>query len=481
MDERAQIRSLGASFPVKLPARVTRGTGAMTRGADDETTAARPVRSTGGPASPSVVREVAKVVVVSLIAVGVFVAASVPFLRHLGRTEAIRDARSIASLAAAGIVEPNLENGFLSGKAESIARIDRVVQERVLSESIVRVKIWTAEGRIVYSDEPRLIGTTYTLPEDELAVLASGGVKAELSDLSGPENRFERAEGELLEVYLRIRAPDGTPLLFEAYEPFDSVLASGRRIWLSFLPAVLAALVLLWIVQTPLTYRLASRLRRRHEEREVLLQRALDASDAERRRIAGDLHDGVVQDLAGVSFSLEAAAEGVSTTQDDTELQAALREGAAATRTSMRRLRSLLLEIHPPNLQASGLTAALTDLAAPLERRGIEVELDVEEPAALGVDATNLLFRVARESLRNIVEHASATRVRVCVEAHSGGTRLTVEDDGVGFDEALLQRRRDEGHVGLSLLQEHAAHQHAQLDVESVPHHGTTVVLEVPA
>jgi hypothetical protein len=75
----------------------------------------RPARPEREPASPSIAREVAKFVVASLAAVLVFVAASLPFLRHLGRSEAIREARSIARLAATGVVEPNLENALIHG------------------------------------------------------------------------------------------------------------------------------------------------------------------------------------------------------------------------------------------------------------------------------------------------------------------------------------------------------------------------------
>ncbi|HSL64094.1 MAG TPA: histidine kinase, partial [Gaiellaceae bacterium] len=280
---------------------------------------------------PSIAREVAKSLAASLAAVLVFVLASVPLLRHLGRSEAIREARAVAALAAEGVVEPNLEDALLEGDPAAVARLDRVVQERVLSDSIVRVKIWTRDGRIVYSDEPRLIGSRYRLAEDDREAFETGAVNAELSDLSGPENRFERPEGELLEVYQRIRTPSGTPVLFELYERFDSVVASGRRIWTSFLPALLGALLLLWLVQVPLAYRLARRVQEGHAERELLLRRALDASNDERRRIAADLHDGVVQDLAGISYSLAAAAEGTPAAAD-ARLAETLRAGAEGTR-----------------------------------------------------------------------------------------------------------------------------------------------------
>jgi signal transduction histidine kinase len=416
-------------------------------------------------------------VAASLVAVMIFVAASVPLLRQIGRDKAIRDARGVARLAAEGVVEPNLGDGLLDGKAGALTLMDRVVQERVLSESIVRVKIWSADGRILYSDEPRLIGTRYPLGEDELAALELGDVDAELSDLSRPENRFERDEGELLEVYTRIRTPNGTPVLFELYERFDSVLASGRRIWLAFLPALLAALILLWLVHLPLAYRLARRVRSGHEERELLLRRTLDASNDERRRIAGELHDGVVQDLAGTSYAL-AAATGSNAARHDPALLATLQEGAAVTRASVQRLRELLVAIHPANLRTTGLEAALADVVAPLERRGIDVEVELEQLPALDREAEELMFRAAREAVRNVLDHADATHVTVRVEQLDGKARLTVADDGSGFSAEQRERRLAEGHVGLSLLEELAAHAGATLEVRSAPGRGTVLVLE---
>lgn len=431
-------------------------------------------------ASPSIAREVTKFVAASLAASLLFMAASVPLLRQLGKTEALREVRDTAHLAAAGVIEPNLTDELLEGDPQAVARMDRAVQERVLGTSIVRVKIWAADGRIVYADEPRLIGSRFGLDEEERDVLVSGDVVAELSDLDNPENRYERSEGELLEVYSRVRTPSGTPVLFELYRRWDSVLASGRRIWLSFLPPLLGALALLWLVQLPLAYRLACRLRRTHEERELLLRRALDASNDERRRIAGDLHDDVVQDLAGLSYSLAAAAEMATPgTPVDPDLRGTLREHAAIARGSVQRLRSMLLAIHPPNLRVSGLNAALADLVAPLRRSGLETEVHFDA-GEVDLETEALVFRTAREAIRNVLDHAEARRAAVTLQHDNGTVRLEVEDNGVGFDAGDLKRRQREGHVGLSLLQELAAHANARLDIRSAPGKGTAVTLEVP-
>src|SRR5262249_37112434 len=163
--------------------------------------------------------------------------------------------------------------------------------------------------------------------------------------LARPENRFERHFDKLLEVYLPIRGPNGERLLFETYERYSSIAASGRSLWLAFAPAILGTLALLWLIQLPLAWRGARQLREHQLQRERLLQRAIESSELERRRIARDLHDGAVQDLAGVSYSLTAGAQRI----EDPETAALLHEAASGTRRTIRELRSLLVDIYPPD------------------------------------------------------------------------------------------------------------------------------------
>lgn len=432
------------------------------------------------PSAQSVAGAVAKFVLAGLVALAVFLVGALVVLQDLGETEALRDARQFATLSGQGIVEPGLRNGIVAGDPAALDTIDVLVQERVLGERIVRVKIWTRGGRIVYSDEPRLIGTTYPLDGSKLDVLRTGSARAELSDLSGQEHRLDRGLGELYEVYLPIRTPNGTPLLFETYQRSTEVTSTGRRIWLPFAALLLVSLVLLWLVQVPLAWRLAERLRRSQQEREALLVKAVEASTDERRRIAGDLHDGVIQDLAGISYSLSAAADGLSA-ETTPETRATLKEAAAGTRDSMRRIRSLLVEIHPPNLRAAGLDAALTDLLAPLPARGIETALDLEESLALSEDVEQLVYRAAGEAIRNVEKHADASRVSVRLARSDAVVRLEVVDDGVGFTPEVREERRSEGHVGLSLIEDLAGRMHGSVEVRSTPGTGTRFALEVPA
>ena len=411
-----------------------------------------------------------------LAVLAVFGAGALLALRSLGHTEALRDARQFATLAGQGVVEPAIAPGLLGGDREAIAAVDRIVQERVLGERVVRVKIWSRDGHVLYSDEPRLIGSRYPLDDAKLDVLRTGRTQAELSDLTGPENRFEQGQGSLYEVYLPVRAPDGTPLLFETYQRTSSVASTGRRIWMPFAALLLASLGLLWLVQVPLAWRLDRKLRRTQQAREALLVHAVEASTDERRRIAAELHDGPVQELAGLSYSLSAAAQ----TETSPAARETLDRAAAGTRDSMRQLRSLLVEIHPPNLRASGLQAAMADLLAPLQARGIDTELTVEPGIGLDEEAERLVYRAAAEALRNVQRHAEATRVRVAVTRGGGHVRLEVTDDGRGFAPGERERRREEGHVGLSLLEELAARAGGGLEIRSAPDEGTTFRLELP-
>ena len=425
-----------------------------------------------------VARPIVQFFLVGLVAVAVVGVATAVAARRVGQREAIVDARTTTLVKAQTVVEPIVTDGLLTAQPAAVRRVDAVVRHGVLDRSLVRVKIWNRGGKIVYSDEPRLDGTTYQLGKDELTALDKGVIEAEVSDLHKPENRFERHFHKMLEVYLPIRTPSGERLLFEAYYRYDAVSASGTRIWKSFAPVSIGALVALELIQIPIAWSLARRLRERQRERERLLQQALDASDTERRRIAGDLHDGVVQDLAGVAFSLA----GASRQQEAPAGTAALLDRSAAqVRDSIKSLRSLLVDIYPPSLADAGLGSALTDLLAGVESRGVTTALDtdaLEEP--VGEDVARVVWRAAQETVRNVVSHSRATSLRVRAATTDRAVELDVVDDGVGFDVDDLHARVAEGHVGLRTLRDLVAHSGGEVRVDSSPGAGTAVHVEVP-
>ncbi|MCU1594782.1 MAG: hypothetical protein JWO12_2174, partial [Frankiales bacterium] len=166
--------------------------------------------------------------------------------------EAIRDARTLTNLEATDVIGPLLTDASLVPGTPDHAALARVVESRVLGTHIVRVKIWDRTGTIRYSDDPALIGQHFGLPAEELAVLASGRTQAEVSDLNEAENRDERRFGKLLQVYQGVRTTSGTRVLFETYQPYSVITVASRRLWLASLPVLLAALVVLYLVQAPL-------------------------------------------------------------------------------------------------------------------------------------------------------------------------------------------------------------------------------------
>jgi signal transduction histidine kinase len=420
--------------------------------------------------STSVRNAVVKFAASGLVIVVLLGVVGVELLQRTGTREAIRDAKEVTRLAGRGIVQPVVSDALLRGDPRAFERVDRTVRAHVLRAPVVRVKIWEPDGRIVYSDERRLVGARYPLGDEEREAIEHGTVAAEVSDLTKPENRFERAHKKLLEVYFPIHTRSGRTLLFEAYLRYHSIAASGRSIWLAFAPAILGALLLLWLVQLPLSWGMARRIREGQVEREALLRRALDASEVERRRIARDLHEGVVQSLAGVSESLAAAAE-----EDGDPQGEAIRQAATETQRTIRELRSLLVQIYPPDLQRVGLPAAIQDLVAPFRRPGVEANVDVPDDLDLSPDTEALFFRVAEEALRNTLTHADARRVDVHVRRNDGRATLTVADDGCGFE----INGRSEGRFGLRMIEDAVRDADGELTVESSPGGGTRVRAEI--
>ncbi len=427
----------------------------------------------------SVRRAMVVFVLTSIVAVVVIGFLAVEVMRSQGRHEAVDDAKNLAVLAGRGIVQPSITDGLLRGEPAAVAALDKVVRASVVGSRIARVKLFTADGKVLYSDATPLIGSSYPLRPEERAALRSGAVVAEEQfNLSRPINRFERGLPQLVEIYLPVHAPGGRRLLFEAYLPSSEVSASARSLWLAFAPALFGGLLLLELVLVPLGWTLARRVRRGERQRAALLAHAVEASQEERRRIARDLHDGVVQDLAGVAFSFASAAEARSS--EGLERDAVLlREAAEQTRRSIGSLRSLLVEIYPPNLRREGLESALTGLLGGLSSRGLETSLDFDPGLSLSDDAEALLYRVAQESLRNVASHARASSVEVIVERHGSSTLLRVRDDGVGFS-TEERREPEDGHLGLGLVADLLDEHGGTLAIGSAPGRGTTLTAEVP-
>ena len=279
---------------------------------------------------------VTQFLVTGLVTLVVVVVVTGALSREAADEEAVADARALTQVLGRSVAQPAIPDGLVDGDAAAIDQLDRTVLDRLLVGDVRRIKIWAVDGTVLYSDRTELIGAVYPLGDDELEVIEEGGTEAELSDLGRPENRYERAlGGDLLEVYTRVWSPEREPLLFEAYFTADELGEQRAAILDRFLPISIGALTALVLLTTPLMLLLSRRLTGAARDRERLLEAAVRASDAERLRIARDLHDGVVQDLAGSSLALSTLAS-----RSDGEVSADLEGVARSLRVSMRSLRS---------------------------------------------------------------------------------------------------------------------------------------------
>ena len=413
-----------------------------------------------------------------LAAVAIIVLLVLIAFGRTGRDEAVQNAKEATRLAAHGVMAPNLTRAALDGDPAALARLDRIARPSLLREPVLRVVVWDARGEIVYSTERKLIGTRVPLAPEMRTALRTDSTQSHVGDPARPDNALPEGT-RLLDVYEPIRTDDGQQLLVQSCRRLESVSADSRRMLNAFAPFLIAAVVLLQLINLPLAGGLMRRVRRARRKEEELLQRAVAASDRERRRLATDLHNGVVQDLAGMSMSLAAAAH-TATARGDREAAAHLGAVAAESRRTTRVLRHVLVDIYPPNLQRAGLRSSLDDLLETVRRREIDVTADITDDLDVTPDIAALVFRVAQEALHNAVTHARPASVELRIERLADGAVLVhVADDGRGFEPDELPE--PDGHLGLALMRDLVEQADGELAVASAPGAGTVIRATIPS
>lgn len=217
--------------------------------------------------------------------------------------------------------------------------------------------------------------------------------------------------------------------------------------------------------------RLHRMLARREEAMERFAERIVLAQETERRRLAGEIHDGISQRVVSLSFHLSAAADALPSQPDVAAREIA--EAQALAEAALDEARFAIAGLHPPVLDDLGLAASLESLAGSIPQ--LEVHADAR-PCELPAHVATAVYRIAQEALQNVVKHADASTAHIRLQKHRGTIVLEVEDDGKGFTAGESSTG-----YGLPGMRERAELLGGTLEVKSHPGPGTLLRLRFPA
>jgi signal transduction histidine kinase len=188
------------------------------------------------------------------------------------------------------------------------------------------------------------------------------------------------------------------------------------------------------------------------------------AGSDERQRLARELHDSALQALYGIAMAAQAARRTADGIPESDRLIEALDYIVDQSEAALVELRSLIFGLRPESVAEEGLVAGLRRLtAAVAARHKLHVEMVAETEPDIENSAKEALYRIAQESLQNVVKHASARAVRVHLVSEGDKVELVIDDDGIGFDSDADHP----GHLGLSVMKQRATAQNLQLTVHS--------------
>jgi PAS domain S-box-containing protein len=213
-----------------------------------------------------------------------------------------------------------------------------------------------------------------------------------------------------------------------------------------------------------------------------LTRRLVQVEEAERRRIAGELHDRVGQNLSALNINLDIVlgALGADAPQD---LRLRLRDSLGLVDGTLQTIEDVMADLRPPLLEEYGLAAALGWYGEEFAKRtNIVVEFEDlarERNRRLRREAAVALFRIAQEALNNVAKHAQAKRVALRLEADAEHMRLTIRDDGAGFDPVAAAAARA-SRLGMTTMRERVIAAGGSLELESAQGKGTTLKAQVP-
>jgi len=406
------------------------------------------------------------------------------FASRVAVDEEVDEARDQTRAMADRIASPLVNAAVRHGDPEALAPLEDVLENRMRDGSVTHVAVYTEDGLVLWSDNERIQGHRFELEDDVAALL---GTRDTLIDEPGdgpPHPWSQPGDEDLIEVSVGARDIEGAPFVFEAYLSPDVIDQNRTELFRALLFIVLGMIVLFMLATLPLAINLARRVDRAAAHRSTLLRASLDALQDERRRVAQILHDGVIQDLAAVGYALSTLddrAPGVVRSEE--RARETTGRIAQLIRGDLQQLRSLVGDLFPSDLDGGNLTAALGAVRSRShERYGLDVILDLEGLEGLNDTTSGAVYRIVREALTNVGNHAQAATAVVTVHRAEAGVDVTVADDGIGIPAARTLDEADEPgeHVGLRLLSHQVEKLGGWLLLSDGPHGGAVLTAWVP-
>ena len=436
--------------------------------------------------------------VASLVVVLAGVLISGAWIGHQIESSVLDRTAGITALYVDSVLSPNLQDLAQNDSWLTSANVDalnRLVTNTGLGQGVVLFKIWSRDGRVLYSPDQALIGQQFPL-DPGLTQAANGEVFADVSDLSEPENTDERPRfRRLVEVYAPVRQDnDGRVIAVNEFyllpDALDTEIRDAQlRSW-----AVVAGIGLLtYLLLAGIVKRGSDTIRRQQTE----LQRRLDQNvrlhervrraagrstalnEQALRRISADLHDGPGQALALALLRLDALQAPCEALASCMRTHTDFATVHSAVRDAMADLRAISAGLRLPELERLSLAEVANRAIDDHERRGgAKVRRVIGElPDHAPLEIKIALLRTLQEALSNATRHGHAAAVRVELCASGDRLSLTVADQGPGFDTGLAESN---GRLGLAGMRERAELLGGSFEVKSIVGSGTTVNVTWP-
>ena len=415
---------------------------------------------------------------------------------------------AITAMYVDSFIAPRVQDLALGNaiSPENISELNGILSGTPLGTKIVSFKIWSVDGEIIYSPIPELIGRSYSRDEDHQNAV-HGIIGSSISELDKPENEFERQSWDtLIETYAPVRADKTGEIIAvsEFYQLPDELLeelsAAKSQSWV----VVSIASALIYFVFAGIVGRASKTIDRQNMELRIkvseltesikknkhLHRRVRDAAsrttslnESFLRRIASDIHDGPVQDIALSLLRIEEVAEECKNCKrrfsNGRGVKDDLQTMEIALDSSLKELRSIASGLRLPELDdltpTQVVERAVKNYERKIQREVTFIHEGVSDSAQLSTKIT--LFRIVQEALINGFRHGGEVEQRVTLWESEEHLKITVSDTGVGFSQKADPKQSN---LGLAGMRERIELLGGSFIVESKPGKGTKIMASLP-